>query len=100
MYSWGPQGQIRMAFTGPSQVLGMMNTDNKRRFNNESALCMDLGAGDGRDRLDRGTGPVSRRPNSPDRHNDWRRRPHDLSASIVPLVRILSALLTVLTVPI
>src|SRR2546425_7520195 len=74
MYSWGPQGQICMAFTGPSQVLGMMNTDNKRRFNNESALCMDLGVGDGRNRLDRGTGRVSRRPDGPNRHDDGRGR--------------------------
>src|SRR3989442_12912160 len=74
MYSWGPNGQIRMAFAGPSQVLGMMNTDNKRRFNNESALCMDLGVGDGRDRHDRGTGRVSRRPDGPNRHDDGRGR--------------------------
>src|SRR5438552_13291392 len=88
-----------MTFTGPSQVLGMMNTDNKRRFNNESALCMDLGAGDGRDRLDRGTGRVSRRPDGPDRHDDWRRRQGDLPGLLRLWIRILPALRPVLAVP-
>src|SRR5207253_11506118 len=60
---------------------------------------MDLGAGDGRDRLDRGTGRVSRGPDGPDRHYDWRRRPGDLPGLLRLWVRILPALRPVLAVP-
>src|SRR5438270_5323572 len=60
---------------------------------------MDLGAGDGRDRLDRGTGRVSRGPDGPDRHNDWRRRPGNLPRLLRLWIRILPALRPVLAVP-
>src|SRR5205814_8240969 len=59
---------------------------------------MDLGAGDGRDRLDRGTGRVSRRPDGPDRHDDWRRRQGDLPGLLRLWIRILPALRPVLAV--
>src|SRR5438874_9758885 len=60
---------------------------------------MDLGAGDGRDRLDRGTGRVSRRPGGPARHDDWRRRQGDLPGLLRLWIRILPALRPVLAVP-
>src|SRR5436190_17872838 len=60
---------------------------------------MDLGVGDGRDRLDRGTCRISRRPDGPDRHDDRRRRPRDLSRLLRLWVRILPAVRSVLAVP-
>src|SRR2546423_14343827 len=67
---------IRRSFIAPSQLVGMMNLRQQRRFTDESTLrlLLDLGACYRRDRDHRRPGRLSRRTDGPDRDDDGCRR--------------------------